>query len=143
MSGFEQWSAEHLGQWHYVLGYLIVLAGHNWPLLLSAGLCLVGGWRLYRGPTRSRVCMFFAALLVGIAYEYAKHIAPTLHRSLDTVLGLEAAWLNQPAHAVVGPILTGGIWGAAALCFGWGLWLDVSEGRRAASVFLPRAEQES
>lgn len=104
MNGFEQWSYGTLGQWHYVLGYSYVLLAHNWPLLLALGLCLWWGWRLYRQPTRSHVCWFFGSVSLAVLYEYHKHVVPTLHASLDTVLIREAGWLNAPAHLILGPL---------------------------------------
>lgn len=133
MGAIERWSYETLGQWHYVLGYLIVLVGHNWPLLLSAALCLWGGARLYRRPSRARVCWFFGALLLGLAYEYDKHVGPTLHASLDTVVGAELLWLNGAAHLLVGPAMQLALFGAMAFFLVQGLWLEVGAARVAPS----------
>ncbi|MEI7645208.1 MAG: hypothetical protein WCJ55_13105 [Chloroflexales bacterium] len=131
MGWFERWSADHLGQAHYLLGYLIVLVLHNWPLFLAIGLCVLWGVRLYHRPTQARVCWFFGALLFGIAYEYAKHIAPTMSDSLDTVLGLELLWLNRPAHIVLDPVMKLLIFAAIAFFFGRALWLDYNELQRS------------
>ena len=125
MGAFEQWSQTNLGQGHYLLSYLLVLVTHNWPLLFAVGLCLWWGTWLYRAPSRARVCWFFGALLFGFAYEYTKHIAPTLHASLDTVLGAELLWLNLPAHLLVGPLAQGLIFVAMTFFLGQGLWLEV------------------
>jgi len=130
MGWFETWSAEHLGQWHYVLGYLFVLVAHNWPLFLLIGLMIWWGVWLYRWPSQARVCWFYGALFFGLAYEYHKHIAPTLHESLDTVLGLEALWLNQPAHFVVGRLAQTLIFVALIFFFGRGFWLELGVSRR-------------
>ncbi|MEI8305822.1 MAG: hypothetical protein WCF99_02035 [Chloroflexales bacterium] len=130
MGWFERWSAENLGQAHYLLGYLIVLVLHNWPLFLTIGLCIWWGVRLYRVPTQARVCWFFGALLFGVAYEYSKHIAPMINDSLDTVLGLELLWLNRPAHVVVGPLMQLLIFATITFFLGRALWLDYSDLRR-------------
>ena len=122
--GIELLSHEKIGQWYFVLGYVTVLFTHNWPLLLSLALCLWWGARLYRRPTRARVCWFFAALLLGVAYEYDKHVAPTLHSSLNMVLFLEAGWLSAPAHLLVGPIARLLLFGAMAFFFVRALWLE-------------------
>ncbi|NTU78196.1 MAG: hypothetical protein HGA45_02135 [Chloroflexales bacterium] len=136
MGAFEQWSQANLGQAHYVLGYLIVLVLHNWPLFLAIGLCIWWGIRLYRIPSRARVCWFFGALLFGLAYEYSKHIAPTIHGSLDTVLGAELLWLNTPAHFIIGPLMQVLIFGAMAFFLGQALWLEAGapRGKRAATT---------
>jgi hypothetical protein len=141
MSGFERWSYENLGQWHYVLGYFYILMAHNWPLLLASFLCLWWGWRLYRQPSRSRVCFFFGALLLGVTYEYHKHVAPTLHKSLDTVFRLQAGWLNGPAHALVGPAAKLMLFGAMAFFLGQGLWLKYRRAGGAAPALPPSAER--
>jgi hypothetical protein len=141
MGSLERWSAGNLGQWHYVLGYTIVLLAHNWPLLLALALCLFWGRRLYRRPDRLHVCWFFAGLLLGITYEYDKHVAPTLHASLDTVLGLEAGWLNQPAHYAVGPAAKLLLSGATVFFLGQALWLTVHS-RRRDGEHSPPAQRE-
>lgn len=124
MGAFEQWSAESLGQWHYVLGFLIVLTLHNWPLLLAVGLCLWWGASLYRSPTRARVARFYGALLLGVAYEYAKHVAATLHGSIDTITNTEILWLNGAAHVLAGPVMQTLLFVTMAFFLIQGLWLE-------------------
>lgn len=135
MGAFEQWSQSNLGQGHYVLGFLIILVMHNWPLFLALGLCLWWGVWLYQVPTRARVCWFFGALLFGLAYEYAKHIAPSILGGLDTVLRAELIWLNPFAHFVFGPLAQALIFGTMAFFLGQALWLEAGApwGRRATS----------
>ena len=140
MGAFEQWSQTNLGQGHYVLGYLLVLVSHNWPLLFALGLCLWWGIWLYRTPNRARVCWFFGALLFGFAYEYAKHIAPTLHASLDTVLGAELLWLNSPAHLIVGPLAQGLIFVLMTFLLGQGLWLEAGIARLSGFIVQTRKD---
>jgi hypothetical protein len=124
----EQLSYDRIGQWYFVLGYFVVLVSHNWPLLLSLGLCLWWGPRLYRRPTQARVCWFFSGLLLGIAYEYDKHVAPTLHSSLDMVLFLEAGWLNRPAHLLIGPVARLLLFGGLSFFLTRALWLEYRAG---------------
>jgi hypothetical protein len=130
MGGFAQWSYNHLGQWHYALGYLITLLAHNGPLLLSVAACLWYGARLYRAPSRARVCSFFGALLLGVGYEYHKHVAPTLRGSLDMVLWREIAWLNTPVQLLVGPVMQGVLFAAMVFFLGYGFWLEAGDIRR-------------
>jgi hypothetical protein len=132
-----EWSHQHLGQWHYVLGYLLILVIHNWPLLLSIVLIIWWGVWLYRWPSQARVCWFYGAFLFGLAYEYHKHIAPTLHESLDTVLGLEVLWLNLPAHFVVGPLAQTVILIALTFFFVRGFWLELGLTRREVVTSKP------
>ncbi|NJM07569.1 hypothetical protein HC891_17370 [Candidatus Gracilibacteria bacterium] len=106
MEGLEQWSAANLGQGHYVLGYMIVLIAHNWPIFLAIALAIWAGIRLYRVPTRERVCWLFCAVLFGLTYEYQKHVAPELHTAIDFLFGMELLFLNPILHVIVGPMLT-------------------------------------
>lgn len=101
----EQWSMTTLGQWHYVLGYSITLVSHNWPIMLALGLSLVFAVRAYRRPDRARVCWLLSAVLLGLAYEYQKHVAGVLHEAIDFLFGRELAGLNRPLHLLVGPAM--------------------------------------
>lgn len=105
LEGFYQWSEQNLGQWHYVLGYLIVLVSHNWPIILSIVLALVFSVRLYRRPTRPRACWLFTALLFGLAYEYEKHVAGQLHQAIDFLFGPAQGNWNPSLHILVGPVM--------------------------------------
>lgn len=105
MEQFFTWSERNLGQSHYVLGYLIILISHNWPILLAIGVVLIVGIRLYRQPTRARVVWLFSALAFGLRYEYEKHIAGELHRAINMLFILELATWNQPLHIIVGPVM--------------------------------------
>ncbi|MCS6881909.1 MAG: hypothetical protein RMK84_06925 [Oscillochloridaceae bacterium] len=99
----EEWSYANLGQWHYVLGYAIVLVSHNWPIMLALALSGWFGLRAYVQPTRLNVSWLLTGLLFGLLYEYAKHIARELHAAIDFLFGLEIANLNRPLHFLVGP----------------------------------------
>jgi hypothetical protein len=125
--------SEITGQWHYVLGYLVILIGHNWPIMLSVILSVWQSVRLYRRPTRANVCLFYSCLLTGITYEYHKHVAQELHTAIDFLFGAEILYLNIPAHVLVGPIVTGAL---IALTFGFlgrGLWLLMTDSGHGAA----------
>lgn len=102
----QTWSEAHLGQWHYVLGYLIVLGSHNWPIMLALGLSIWFGYQAYRTPNRMWVSWLITALLFGLAYEYDKHIAPALHAAVNFLFHLELTGLNRFFHLLVGPVAT-------------------------------------
>jgi len=102
---FEQWSDVHLNQWHYVLGYMLTLVSHNWPIMLAAALSVWFGYQAYVRPTRLNVSWLLTALLLGLLYEYAKHIAAELHTAIDFLFGLEIAHWNRPLHVLVGPAM--------------------------------------
>lgn len=103
---FVRWSSENLGQWHYVLGYVIVLTSHNWPIMLALSASLYFGFRAYIRPSRLNVNWLLTALLLGLVYEYAKHIAPELHAAIDFLFHIELSPLNRPLHLLVGPMTT-------------------------------------
>jgi len=105
---FFRWSEQHLGQSHYVLGYLIVLVSHNWPIIFALGSALWLSIRLYRTPTRANAVWLFSALLFGLGYEYEKHVAGELHQAIDMLFGYEIAGWNRPLHILVGPVINTG-----------------------------------
>lgn len=100
----ERWSAANLGQWHYVFGYAIVLLSHNWPIILALVGAFWFGAQAYRRPTRHNVSWLLTALLLGLAYEYDKHVAAELHKAVDFLFGIEIAAWNRPMHILVGPV---------------------------------------
>ncbi|WP_322816673.1 hypothetical protein [Chloroflexus sp.] len=104
MEVFYQWSEQHLGQSHYIIGYIIVLIGHNWPIIVSLGAALVMSIRLYRQLNRANAVWLFSALLFGLGYEYEKHVAGELHHAIDMLFGLELTGWNRPLHMLVGPV---------------------------------------
>jgi hypothetical protein len=124
---FYGWSAQHLGQWHYLLGYLIVLTQHNWPIMLALALGCWLGARLYRRPTRANVCLLYGCALLGAAYEYNKHLAGVLHEAIDFLIGMELIAGNRPAHFVAGPVATALLLVAGLAFMGRGIWLSVRE----------------
>jgi hypothetical protein len=137
MQAFEQWSAQNLGQWHYVLGYSIVLLSHNWPIFLALGLCGWFGFKLYRNPTRLWVCWFFSALLFGLAYEYYKHVVPTLYSSIDQIFMFELLWISPLLHVLIGPIGTALLSGMALAFTYNAIWIHLEQRRSTARKTAP------
>lgn len=78
---------------HYILGYLIVLTSHNWPVLVSLGLALHAAWRLYRQPSRSHVAWLYGWSLLVFAYEYNKHLGEELARPVMFLFTTDWAWV--------------------------------------------------
>ncbi|WP_322488681.1 hypothetical protein [Chloroflexus sp.] len=108
MEQFYVWSEQNLGQTHYVIGYLIVLVSHNWPIMVTLAAALFFSIQLYRRPLRANAVWLFSALLFGIGYEYEKHVAGELHHAIDMLFGLEIAHWNRPLHFIVGPVINTG-----------------------------------
>ncbi len=108
MEQFFTWSEQNLGQSHYVLGYLIVLISHNWPIMVALIAALMFSIRLYREASRANAVWLFTALLFGLGYEYEKHVAVELHHAIDVLFGLEIAHWNRPLHLIVGPVINTG-----------------------------------
>ncbi|MGQ9772792.1 hypothetical protein [Chloroflexus sp.] len=104
MEALYQWSEQNLGQGHYVIGYLIVLISHNWPIIVALVTALVMSIRLYRQPNRANAVWLFSTLLFGLGYEYEKHVAGEFHHAIDMLFGLELADWNRPLHMLVGPV---------------------------------------
>jgi hypothetical protein len=115
-----EWSHQHLGQWHYVLGWAIILVLHNWVIMLVVAMSLRQGLRLYQIPQRDRVCALYAWLVLGLAYEYQKHIALELVSATQFLLrpGAQLNWLYEPAKLGVQSIATALLYSASA----WFLW---------------------
>jgi hypothetical protein len=103
------WSETNLGQWHYVLGYLIVLTSHNWPIMLALAGSVWFGYKAYRTPNRRWVSWLLSALVGGLMFEYHKHIAPTFHAAVDFLFLAELSAVNRFFHLLVGPIATAGL----------------------------------
>lgn len=99
---FTVWSEANLGQWHYVLGYLLVLTSHNWPIMLALTGSLCCGYWAYRHPSRLSVNWLLTALLLGLVYEYDKHIAPELLTAVDFLFHAEITTWNRPLHVIAG-----------------------------------------
>lgn len=124
LEALEQWSYTRLGQWHYVLGYLIVLLSHNWPLLLGGGAGIWSAARAIRQPSRPNLCWLYASLSLVAAYEYHKHIAGELHEAVDFLLLGDLAILNGAGHALVGPGITMLMFASCPLFILYGIWLS-------------------
>jgi hypothetical protein len=112
-------------QHHYVLGWLIVLIGHNWPVMLAAIATLVSAIAAWRQPSRRRLAWLYGAALLAVAYEYHKHIAPRLQDAANYLLMFELLRFNRVAWLLVGPIATWTLIGIA-VCF----WLYALAPRR-------------
>ncbi len=103
-------------QWHYVLGWLIVLVSHNWPVILAGSATLICAIRAWRHPSRRALALLYGWVLLTIAYEYHKHIAPRLQEATNYLLMFELLPLNRSAWLLVGPIATAGlVFGALGL----------------------------
>lgn len=51
----------------------------------------------------------YSCLLALLAYEYAKHIGPTLQEAANYLLMFDLLWLNRPIWLLVGPIADGAL----------------------------------
>jgi hypothetical protein len=130
-----RWSEENLGQWHYVLGYVITLVDHNWPIMVALSLFLWQAARLYRLPTRANVSLLYVWLLLGGAYEYHKHLASDLHRVVNYLLRDELGFLNSIGHALVGWMMASLLIGGAVAFVLHAMWLS----RATLKIELARA----
>ncbi len=133
METFFRWSEQHLGQGHYVLGYLIVFISHNWPIIGALGVALLLSIRLYQKPSQANAVWLFSSLLFGLGYEYEKHIAGEFHQAIDMLFGYEIAEWNRPLHILVGPVVNTGfvIMTFAMICHG----IQLSFGARFIAQF--------
>ena len=111
-------------QSHYVLGWLIVLVSHNWPVMLAALATLSSAVGAWRRPSRRRLAFLYGSALFVLAYEYHKHVGPTLQEAANYLLMFELLWLNRPVRLLVGPVAS-----AALAVAGAGFWIY---------AFLPR-----
>lgn len=124
MEQFYAWSEQNLGQIHYVIGYLVVLVSHNWPIIAALAAALFFSIQLYRQPSRANAVWLFSALLFGLGYEYEKHVAGELHQAIDMLFGLEIAHWNRPLHFIVGPVINTGFVLITFLMVSHGLYLS-------------------
>jgi hypothetical protein len=90
-----------LGHWHYILGYLIVLTLHNWPVMLALGASLYSAVKLYRAPTRRNVQMFYGWMLLVLLYEYIKHLGAYLAEPVDFLLTTDWWWMRPTGYFIV------------------------------------------
>lgn len=112
-------------QRHYVLGWLIVLISHNWPVMLALAATLVSAIAAWRRPSRRRLAWLYGAALFAVAYEYAKHVAPRLQDAANYLLMFELLRFNRIVWLLVGPIATWTLLGVAS-----GFWLYALMQRR-------------
>lgn len=129
-------------QWHYVGGWTIVLVAHNWPVLVTLALSFAAAVATWRRPTRRRVALLYGCLLLGLAYEYHKHIGPTLQEAANYLLMFELLRLNRPVWLLVGPIATALILGLSGAFWAYACWPRAAQPRpeRArAAAENPRA----
>ncbi len=124
MEPFYVWSEQNLGQTHYVIGYLIILISHNWPIMATLAAALFFSIRLYRQPSRVNAVWLFSALLLGMGYEYEKHVAGELHHTIDMLFGLEIVRWKRPLHFIVGPLINTGFVLITFLIVSHGLYLS-------------------
>jgi hypothetical protein len=80
--------------WHYILGYLIILVAHNWPVFVAVLTTLHAMWRLYVAPTRRNVQWLYGWALLVFAYEYAKHLGDELARPVVFLFTTDWAWMQ-------------------------------------------------
>jgi hypothetical protein len=135
---FKNWSYSNLGQWHYVVGYFLVLFSHNWPLLLAMAMAVVQAVRAFRQPSRLQLCWLYAWVCLGVAYEYDKHIAVRFHAACDFIFIGELFPLNGPAHAVVGPGVTIALYATAPLLLSYWAWSMIRAGQAQPIAELER-----
>jgi len=108
-------------QTHYVFGWLIVLVGHNWPVMLAGMGLLIASVAAWKRPSRRRLALVYGSALFVVAYEYHKHIGPTLQEAANYLLMFELLWLNVPVWWLVGPIASAALAMLAAAFVGYGL----------------------
>ncbi|WP_026369869.1 hypothetical protein [Kallotenue papyrolyticum] len=94
------------GQGHYVLGWLIIVVSHNWPVILALIATLWSAIRAWRHPSRRSLAWLYGWALLGVAYEYHKHVAPRLQDAANYLLMFELLPLNRAAWLLAGPIAT-------------------------------------
>lgn len=92
-------------QRHYVLGWLIVLVSHNWPVMLAGSATLISAIAVWRRPSRRRLAWLYGSVLFAFAYEYHKHLGPQLQDAANYLLMFELLPLNRPAWLLVGPVM--------------------------------------
>lgn len=114
-------------QTHYVLGWLIVLVSHNWPVMLAVLATALSAVAAWRRPSRRSLALLYGSALLVLAYEYNKHIGPTLQDAANYLLMFELLWLNRPVWYLVGPVAA-----LAIALLGLGFWVYACAPRRTA-----------
>lgn len=107
-----------------MIGYLIILISHNWPIMAAIAAALFFSIQLYQQPSRANAVWLFSALLFGMGYEYEKHVAGELHHAIDVLFGLEIVHWNRPLHLIVGPLINMGFVLITFLIVSHGLYLS-------------------
>ena len=87
-------------QWHYLLGYAIVLTSHNWPIFLCVVCGLYYAYRIYRRPTPTDVRWLYGWAILGFAYEYHKHLGGVVAEAIDFLIVWQFWEWNWLAHQV-------------------------------------------
>jgi hypothetical protein len=87
--------------WHYILGYLIVLTAHNWPVMVALAMASYSGWRLYQAPTRSNVQWLYGWTLLALTYEYIKHLGDYLAEPVGFLLTTDWAWIQPSGRFLI------------------------------------------
>ena len=107
-------------QWHYIFGYLIGLTGHNWPIMLCTACGLYYAWRLYQRPRARDVRLLYGWALLGVAYEYRKHLQGVFDEAVDFLLVWHFWQWNRWGHALTDAFFLAII--ALALWMFWAGW---------------------
>jgi hypothetical protein len=67
--------------------WVVTLLMHNWPLLLYVPFTCWWAIRAYLHPSRPRLLLVYAGLLLVAAFEYAKHGTRVVQETTDYLLG--------------------------------------------------------
>lgn len=103
------------GRSHYILGYLIVTVGHNWPVLVALLATLICAVAVWRRPNRRRLAALYGWAMLAVLYEYHKHIVPRFVEAAMFLVG-DSAPLYSTMRFVVEPFALG-LQGVLALGF--------------------------
>ena len=82
---------QYYSQWHYILGYTIVLVSHNWPIMLCIAFGSFHAIRLYRRVGTREVRWLYSWAFFGFAYEYEKHLRAIFDEAVDFLL-IQGLW---------------------------------------------------
>lgn len=100
LTWLDEWT-QPMGHWHYILGYLIILTLHNWPIMVTLVLSLHSAIRLYRSPTRRNVQFLYGWALLAFTYEYVKHLGDYLAEPAGFLLTTDWWWMQSAARFVI------------------------------------------
>jgi uncharacterized membrane protein len=101
--------------------WAVTLVLHNWPLLLGLPLILLAALRAFAQPTRRSLLLLYGVSLLVIAFEYQKHVVPSLRSTTTYLFSSEA---NSIPRMISQAILVGAMPGfltmlGAALLVAW------------------------